>query len=112
MKMQPNENIERIARFIGLDPTPELVTQVVEKTSFQAMKTDPTANYKWLEEKLYSCLGPRGHTSGREWSETGRTTSLQSRMSNFNRCTRKKWLDVGWSLNLDSKLSSIVNCLR
>ena len=52
MKMQPNESVERIARFIGIDPTPELVTQVVEKTSFQAMKTDPTANHKWLEEKL------------------------------------------------------------
>ena len=52
MKMQPNESVERTARFIGIDPTHELVTQVVEKTSFQAIKTDPTANHKWLEEKL------------------------------------------------------------
>lgn len=101
MKMQPNESVERIARFIGIDPTPELVTQVVEKTSFQAMKTDPIANHKWLEEKL---LMPGSEGSYIRKGVVGDWKNLlQSRMNNFNRCTKKKWLEVGWSLNLDSK---------
>ena len=52
MKARPYQNVEEIAKFIGVELTHELVEQVVEKTSFQNMKTDMTANHKWLEEKL------------------------------------------------------------
>ena len=52
MKLQPSQNVERIAKFIGVEPSRDLVALVTEKTSFQNMKTDQTANHRWLEEKL------------------------------------------------------------
>ena len=52
MKRQPYKNVERIAKFIGVEPTRDLLERVLEKTSFQNMKTDQTANHRWLEEKL------------------------------------------------------------
>ena len=52
MKRQPYKNVDRIAKFIGVEPTRDLLERVLEKTSFQNMKTDQTANHRWLEEKL------------------------------------------------------------
>ena len=48
MKRQPYKSVERITKFTGVEPTRDLLERVLEKTSFQNMKTDETANHRWL----------------------------------------------------------------
>ena len=40
--------ITRIASFIGSDSSERVIAEVVKKTSFESMKTDPSVDYTWV----------------------------------------------------------------
>lgn len=46
MKQNPAEQIQSIAKFLGLELQPEEVEQLTAITSFDSMKANPTTNYQ------------------------------------------------------------------
>ena len=49
MKKDLPSAVARIARFIGVDISDEIISKIAEKTSFSAMKSNDTANYSWSQ---------------------------------------------------------------
>ena len=45
----PHKQIRRIAEFLGVDLTPELVDSIAEQTLFKNMKKNPAANMHWTD---------------------------------------------------------------
>ena len=43
----PVESVERLAKFMDLEVTPDIIQKVVEKSQFKVMKEDVTANFGW-----------------------------------------------------------------
>lgn len=50
LKKSPEENIMKIADFLGKPLTEEKVTLIKEATSFKKMKDNPQSNYSWLDK--------------------------------------------------------------
>lgn len=42
--------IERIARFLGYDLSPEMITSITEQTQFKTMQKNPAANMAWTDK--------------------------------------------------------------
>ena len=47
LKKDLRSAVARIARFIGVKISDEIISKIADKTSFSAMKSDNTANYSW-----------------------------------------------------------------
>ena len=52
MKKDIREAIRKIASFIDVELTDEALESVVQKSSFSAMKENPTTNYEWLPKEI------------------------------------------------------------
>ena len=46
----PHGSVQRIASFLGIETTPEIVQKTVEKSQFKTMKNDNTANLTWYDQ--------------------------------------------------------------
>ena len=81
--------MEKIAKFIGKEISPETCDLIVQQTSFGAMKSSEHTNFSWFE-------GMKGD---------GKSTSLRNRTSYLIKCPKKEWKGQGLNLN---KLTVIV----
>ena len=51
LKMHPRENVAKLAQFMNRDLTEDELTKIVEATSFNTMKKNPSVNYLKTEDK-------------------------------------------------------------
>ena len=49
MHKDPRKQIRRIAEFLNIDLTPEIVDSITEQTLFKNMKKNPAANMHWTD---------------------------------------------------------------
>ena len=50
LKKDLRSNVAKISTFIGADLTDDVLTKIVDMTTFQSMKENPTTNYKWTSK--------------------------------------------------------------
>lgn len=50
LKREPSKLINKIAKFLGYDLTEDAIARIVEATSFDKMKENPSANNSWMNE--------------------------------------------------------------
>ncbi|XP_028439820.1 sulfotransferase 1C1 isoform X2 [Perca flavescens] len=53
MKGNPQREVERIMRYLDLSVSDEIISQIVELTSFKNMKENPMANYSWIPAVVF-----------------------------------------------------------
>lgn len=47
---EPEETVIALARFLGVEPAPALIAQVIERSRFSVMATSPTTRFHWFGE--------------------------------------------------------------
>ena len=50
MKRDPQTVVNTLADFLGYHLTKDVVSQIVEQTTFNSMKLNPAANNSWMEK--------------------------------------------------------------
>ncbi|KAF1390970.1 hypothetical protein PFLUV_G00063660 [Perca fluviatilis] len=53
MKENPQREVERIMRYLDLSVSDEIISRIVELTSFKNMKENPMANYSWIPAAVF-----------------------------------------------------------
>lgn len=53
MKENPRREVERIMRYLDLSLSDEVITRIVELTSFKKMKENPMANYSCIPDNVF-----------------------------------------------------------
>ena len=62
MKANHYAAVGKIAKFIGCDLTPSVISSIVDQTNFKTMKTNPAVNMSWADSLFPETTIPFIHT--------------------------------------------------
>ncbi|KAK2884802.1 hypothetical protein Q8A73_021276 [Channa argus] len=92
MKENPRREIERIMRYLDLSLSDEVISRIVELTSFKNMKENPMANYSHIPQSIFDLSVGSFMRKGEVGDWTNHFTPEQSKM--FDEDYKKQMRDV------------------
>uniref|UniRef100_A0A3B4ANY3 Sulfotransferase n=1 Tax=Periophthalmus magnuspinnatus TaxID=409849 RepID=A0A3B4ANY3_9GOBI len=92
MKENPRREVERIMRYLGLSLSDEVISQIVELTSFKSMKENPMSNYSCVPKLVFDDSISPFMRKGEVGDWRNHFTPEQSKM--FDKDYKEKMKDV------------------